>query len=191
MAEETKNPARDIPIGLVGSMIVVALAYCLLAAVLCLMVPYRQIDHDAAFSVALVCRYELVQVRSCLGCAARYDHCYACQSSRPSSLSYTHCSYSYDAAMVHSFNEKTGTPVNATVVMIIATAIVAFFTKMDILANLLSISTLFIFMLVAVALLVRRYYVTGEFHQTDYVLNNPNAFAMHADHSAQPHTTDW
>ncbi|XP_037495689.1 cationic amino acid transporter 1-like [Jatropha curcas] len=53
------------------------------------------------------------------------------------------------------------TPVNATIVMITATAIVAFFTKMDILANLLSISTLFIFTLVAVALLVRRYYVTG------------------------------
>ncbi|KAJ0946552.1 putative amino acid/polyamine transporter I, cationic amino acid transporter [Helianthus annuus] len=56
---------------------------------------------------------------------------------------------------------KTGTPVNATVVMLMATAVIAFFTKLDILSNLLSISTLFIFMLVAVALLVRRYYVSG------------------------------
>ena len=58
-------------------------------------------------------------------------------------------------------NEKTGTPVNATVVMMLATAAVAFFTSLDVLANLLSISTLFIFMLVAVALLVRRYYSSG------------------------------
>ncbi|KAK6917089.1 Cationic amino acid transporter, C-terminal [Dillenia turbinata] len=61
-------------------------------------------------------------------------------------------------AQVH---EKTGTPMNATIVMMVATACIAFFTKLDILADLLSISTLFIFMLVAVALLVRRYYVTG------------------------------
>lgn len=42
-----------------------------------------------------------------------------------------------------------------------ATAIIAFFTDLGILSNLLSIATLFIFMLVALALLVRRYYVTG------------------------------
>lgn len=57
--------------------------------------------------------------------------------------------------------KKTGTPVNATAVMMSATAIIAFFTKLEILSNLLSISTLFIFMLVALALLVRRYYVSG------------------------------
>lgn len=56
---------------------------------------------------------------------------------------------------------KTGTPVNATVAMLVATAVIAFFTSLGILSNLLSISTLFIFMLVAVALLVRRYYVSG------------------------------
>lgn len=56
---------------------------------------------------------------------------------------------------------KTGTPVNATAVMMSGTAIVAFFTKLEILSNLLSISTLFIFMLVALALLVRRYYASG------------------------------
>lgn len=58
-----------------------------------------------------------------------------------------------------SVHEKTGTPIAATVVMLSATAVVAFFTELDILSNLLSISTLFIFMLVAVALLVRRHYV--------------------------------
>jgi len=59
-------------------------------------------------------------------------------------------------------NEKTGTPINATVTMVIATAVIAFFTGLDVLTNLVSISTLFIFSLVAVALLVRRYYVSGE-----------------------------
>lgn len=64
-------------------------------------------------------------------------------------------------------NAKTGTPINATVVMLAATALIAFFTKLKILADLLSVSTLFIFMFVAVALLVRRYYVTGETSSRD------------------------
>ncbi|KAG2291510.1 hypothetical protein Bca52824_038179 [Brassica carinata] len=51
--------------------------------------------------------------------------------------------------------------------MLAATALIAFFTKLGILADLLSVSTLFIFMLVAVALLVRRYYVTGETSSRD------------------------
>lgn len=64
-------------------------------------------------------------------------------------------------------NEKTGTPVNATVIMTIANCIIAFFTSLDILSNLLSISTLFIFSLVVLALLVRRYYVSEETSASD------------------------
>ncbi|KAG0447720.1 hypothetical protein HPP92_028190 [Vanilla planifolia] len=52
MAEETKNPPRDIPLGLVGAMSITTVAYCLLALTLCLMVPYSRIDPDAPFSVA-------------------------------------------------------------------------------------------------------------------------------------------
>ncbi|KAJ6375089.1 hypothetical protein OIU77_000121 [Salix suchowensis] len=53
--------------------------------------------------------------------------------------------------------------------MLAATAAVGFFTKLAILSNLLSISTLFIFMLVAVALLVRRYYASGVTTQANRV----------------------
>lgn len=79
-----------------------------------------------------------------------------------------HCRYLTHIARTHMMppwfaivDAKTGTPINATVTMLVATAVIAFFTKLDILSNLLSISTLFIFMLVAVALLVRRYYASG------------------------------
>ncbi|KAK9268237.1 hypothetical protein L1049_010680 [Liquidambar formosana] len=53
-----------------------------------------------------------------------------------------------------TINKKTGTPVNATIVMSVANSIVALFTSLDVLSNLLSISTLFILSLVAIALLV-------------------------------------
>ncbi|PIA45652.1 hypothetical protein AQUCO_01600106v1 [Aquilegia coerulea] len=161
MAEETKNPARDIPIGLVGSMLITTFAYCALAITLCLMQPYKDIDTDAPFSLAFEsvgmgwAKYVValgalkgmttVLLVGAIGQARYFTH-----------IARTHMVPPWLAKV----DEKTGTPINATVVMMAATAVIAFFTKLEILSNLLSISTLFIFMLVAVALLVRRYYVT-------------------------------
>ncbi|RZR95927.1 hypothetical protein BHM03_00024892 [Ensete ventricosum] len=163
MAEETKNPAKDIPLGLVGAMSITTLCYCLLALTLCLMQPYSQIDPNAPFSVAFEAigmdwaKYIVafgalkgmttVLLVSAVGQARYLTH-----------IARTHMVPPW-FAQVHA---STGTPINATVAMLVATATIALFTELSILSNLLSISTLFIFMLVAVALLVRRYYVSGE-----------------------------
>ncbi|KAL8513284.1 hypothetical protein ACS0TY_019476 [Phlomoides rotata] len=61
-------------------------------------------------------------------------------------------------ALVHP---KTGTPIYATLLIAIPSAVIAFFSGLDVLSALLSVSTLFIFMMMAVALLVRRYYGRG------------------------------
>ncbi|KAG6530049.1 cationic amino acid transporter 1-like [Zingiber officinale] len=168
MAEETKNPARDIPIGLVCSMSITTLAYCAMAITLCLMQPYGNIDPHAPFSVAFQnvgmnwAKYIVafgalkgmttVLLVSAVG-QARYLTHMARTHMMPPWLAHVH--------------PRTGTPINATVVMLVATAVIAFFTDLGILANLLSISTLFIFMLVALALLVRRYYVSGQTSSAD------------------------
>ncbi|POO00950.1 Amino acid/polyamine transporter [Trema orientale] len=162
MAEETKNPGRDIPIGLVGSMVVTTILYCLLALTLCLMQPYGQIDKNAPFSLAfeavgmswakyVVAAGALKGMTSVLLVGAVGQARYLTHIAR------THMMPPWLAQV----NEKTGTPVNATVVMLAATAVFALFSDLDILSKLLSISTLFIFMLVALALIVRRYYVSG------------------------------
>ncbi|XP_015882600.1 cationic amino acid transporter 1 [Ziziphus jujuba] len=168
MAEETKNPGKDIPIGLVGSMVITTFLYCLLAITLCLMQPYDSIDKDAPFSVAfgavgmswakyIVAAGALKGMTSVLLVGAVGQARYLTHIAR------THMMPPWLAHV----NDRTGTPVNATVVMLVATAVIAFFVNLDILANLLSISTLFIFMLVALALLVRRYYVAGVTTQAD------------------------
>ncbi|CAK9133506.1 unnamed protein product [Ilex paraguariensis] len=162
MAEETKNPARDIPIGLVGSMAITTTLYCLMAITLCLMQDYRTINVDAPFSVA----FEKVGMKW-----AKYVVAAGALKGMTSVLlvgAVGQARYLTHIARTHmmppwfaNVDAKTGTPVNATIVMLFATAVIAFFTSLGILSNLLSISTLFIFMLVAVALLVRRYYVSG------------------------------
>uniref|UniRef100_A0A0D6QXW6 Cationic amino acid transporter C-terminal domain-containing protein n=1 Tax=Araucaria cunninghamii TaxID=56994 RepID=A0A0D6QXW6_ARACU len=163
MAEETRNPGRDIPIGLVGSMLVIITAYCMMALTLCLMQNYKTIDTDAPFSVA----FENVGMKW-----AKYVVAFGALKGMTTVLMVSvlgQARYLTHIARTHMFppwfalvHEKTGTPINATVIMVLATAVIAFFTELDILSNLLSISTLFIFSLVAIGLIVRRYYVTGE-----------------------------
>ncbi|XP_044495980.1 cationic amino acid transporter 1-like [Mangifera indica] len=168
LGEEIKNPGRDIPIGLIGSMVITILTYCMLSATLCLMQPFNQIDVDAPFTIAFQAagmnwaKYIValgalkgmttVLLANIVGQARYFTH-----------IGRTHLA----PPILAVINGKTGTPVNATVVMTIANSIVAFFTSLDVLSNLLSISTLFIFTLVAIALLVRRYYVAGETSKSD------------------------
>lgn len=168
MAEETKNPPKDIPIGLVGSMVITTVLYCLLAVTLCLMQPYQTIDVNAPFSVAfkqvgwswaqyVVAAGALKGMTSVLLVNAVGQARYLTHIAR------AHMVPPWFAIV----NARTGTPMYATIVVLSATATIAFFTKLDILSNLLSIATLIIFMLVAFALLVRRYYVSGETTNAD------------------------
>ena len=52
MAEEIKNPARDIPLGLLGLMSIITVIYCSMALSLAMMQKYTKIDPNAAYSVA-------------------------------------------------------------------------------------------------------------------------------------------
>ncbi|KVI04837.1 cationic amino acid transporter 1-like [Cynara cardunculus var. scolymus] len=168
LGEETKNPGRDIPVGLVGSMMVVITIYSLLATVLCLMQPYNQINRDAPFSIAFQAvgmnwaKYIValgalkgmttVLLANIIGQARYFTH-----------IARTHLAPPI-LAVIH---KNYGTPMTATIVMTAANCLVAFFTSLDILANLLSIATLFIFSLVAIGLIVRRYYSTGVTSDSD------------------------
>jgi APA family basic amino acid/polyamine antiporter len=162
MAEETKNPGRDIPIGLVGSMTITTILYCLLAVTLCLMQNYKDIDVHAPFSVAFSAvgmdwaKY-IVSLGALKGMTTVLLVGAVGQARYLTHIARTHMMPPWFALV----DERTGTPINATISMLAATSVVAFFTDLSILSNLLSISTLFIFMLVALALLVRRYYSSG------------------------------
>ncbi|KAF5752706.1 cationic amino acid transporter 1-like [Tripterygium wilfordii] len=168
LGEEIKNPGRDIPIGLVGSMSIIIASYCLLSTTLVLMQPYTQIDVDAPFTLAFQAvgmnwaKY-IVALGALKGMTTSLLANIIGQARYFTHIGRTHMAPPFLAAI----NQKTGTPVNATIVMTVVNCVVAFFTSLDVLANLLSISTLFLFTLVAVALLVRRYYVTGETSVSD------------------------
>ncbi|PIA41592.1 hypothetical protein AQUCO_02200202v1 [Aquilegia coerulea] len=168
MAEETKKPARDIPIGLIGSMSMITVVYCLMALALSMMVKYTVMDVNAAFSVAfksigmnwatyLVAFGALKGMSTGLMVGALGQGRYTTQIAR------SHMIPPY-FARVHP---KRGTPINATLVVTLTSAVIAFFTGLDVLSSVSSLSTLFVFMLMAVALIVRRYYVNNVSSKSD------------------------
>ncbi|HSA06955.1 MAG TPA: amino acid permease [Candidatus Gastranaerophilales bacterium] len=52
-AEETKNPQKDMPVGIIGSLIICTLIYIVVIAVLTGMVPLSQIDTHAPIAAAM------------------------------------------------------------------------------------------------------------------------------------------
>ncbi|XP_044496616.1 cationic amino acid transporter 5 [Mangifera indica] len=160
MAEETKNPSRDIPIGLLGSMSIITVIYCLMALSLTMMQKYTNIDQYAPYpiafqSVGLKWAKYVVALGALKGMTTVLLVGALGQARYTTHIARAHMIPPW-FALVHP---KTGTPINATLLLAIATAVLAFFSSLDILSTLLSVSTLFIFMMMAVALLVRRYYV--------------------------------
>ncbi|XP_019159592.1 PREDICTED: cationic amino acid transporter 8, vacuolar [Ipomoea nil] len=170
MAEETKKPSRDIPLGLVGSMSIITVVYCLMSLALTMMVKYTMIDPDAPFSVAFegigmkwakylvtVCALKGMTTSMLVGSMgqARYTTQIARAHMIPPWFSLVH--------------PRTGTPIYATLLTTITSCVISSFTSLDVLSSVFSFSTLSIFMLMAVALLVRRYYVKEQTTRGDYI----------------------
>ncbi|XP_031478111.2 cationic amino acid transporter 5-like [Nymphaea colorata] len=162
MAEETKNPSRDIPLGLVGSVSAITVIYCLMSLSLVMMQNYKEIDPNAAYSIAFDnVGMHWVKVLVALG-ALKGMTTVLLVGALGQARYTTHIARAHMIpplfALVHP---RTQTPIYATLLVTFFSGIIAFFSSLDILANLLSISVLFIFMMMAIALLVRRYYLRG------------------------------
>lgn len=171
MAEEVKRPSRDIPVGLVGSMSLITVVYCLMALALAMMVKYTDVDVNAAYSVVFEgigmkwAKY-LVSIVALKGMTTSLLVGSMGQARYTTQIARAHMIPPY-FALVHP---KTGTPVYATLLITTGSCILAFFSSLDVLSSVLSFSTLFIFMLMAVALLVRRYYVRDATPKHDTII---------------------
>ncbi|KAL7610731.1 hypothetical protein Lser_V15G10137 [Lactuca serriola] len=158
MAEEIQNPSKSLPLGIIGSVLIVSVLYCLMALSLCLMVPYNKISSSASFSVAFQhigwkWASNIVGAGASLGIVASLlvamlgQARYLCVIGR--------------ARLVPSWFAKvhptSGTPQNATIFLGFCQASIALFTELSIVLEMISIGTLLVFYLVANALIYHRY----------------------------------
>ncbi|KAI3832596.1 hypothetical protein MKW98_002142 [Papaver atlanticum] len=163
MAEEVRNPIKDIPIGVSGSVFLVTILYCLMAASMSKLVPYDAIDTEAPFSSAFKGSDGWGWVSNVIGGGASFGILTSLMVSMLGQARYL-CVIGRSNivpswfAMVHP---KTSTPVNASAFLGLLTAVISLFTDLNVLLNLVSIGTLFVFYMVANAVIYRRYVSIG------------------------------
>lgn len=158
LAEETKNPNIDLPIGILGSLVICGCLYCGMAAIITGMVKYKEIDVDAPFAVAFDNNHE-----HWASVVVSFGAIFAITTSLLSSLMgqpRVYIAMARDGLIPDWFSEVSrtyGTPVNASIFTSVTTGLLALVVDIDILAQLVSIGTLSIFLSVNNGLLVRRY----------------------------------
>ncbi|RCV36170.1 hypothetical protein SEVIR_7G310100v4 [Setaria viridis] len=168
MAEEVERPARDIPIGVSGSVVVVTVLYCLMAASMSMLLPYDAIDPEAPFSGPFRGRKGMAWVSNVIGAGASLGILTSLMVAMLGQARYL-CVIGRSGVMpawLARVNPRTATPVNASAFLGLFTAALALFTELDILLNLVCIGTLFVFYMVANAVVYRRYVGDAELGRT-------------------------
>jgi APA family basic amino acid/polyamine antiporter len=157
-SEEAKNPAKDVPIGIIASLIICTILYILVSAVLTGMVPYKEINIDApvvdAFKRAgLVWMQYLVAAGAMTGITSVL---LVMMLSQPRVM----LALARDGLVPKGFfgdiHPKFRTPWKSTILTGLFVAGMAGFIPLSILAEMTSIGTLFAFVIVCGAVLVMR-----------------------------------
>ena len=154
-AEECKNPQRDLPKGMIYSLIICTVLYILIALVLTGMVSYTQlkVDDPLAFVFEKIGLHKIGYIISVSAVVATTSVLLVFQLGQPRIW----MSMSRDGLMPKKFatvHKKFGTPSFATIITGIFVGIPSLFMSISRMTDLTSIGTLFAFVLVCFGVLV-------------------------------------
>lgn len=156
-AEETKNPQRDMPVGILSSLAICTTLYVAVSLVITGMVKYTEIKINAPLAEAFRSVGQpgfatMISVGALIGLTTVMMIMMLGQSR-------VFCAMSRDRllpAVFSKVNQRTGTPVRTTITTGVVVAVISTFVPLSELAELVNIGTLFAFILVSVGVLVLR-----------------------------------
>lgn len=157
-AEEARRPQRDVPIGLIASLVISTVLYIGVAAVITGMIPYHQIDIDAPIAAAFRERdigwaHVIITIGALTGITSVL---LVTMLSQPRIT----LAMSRDGLLPMSFfgavHPRFKTPWKATILTGAFVALLGGLLPLRILADLVNIGTLFAFVMVCVAVLIMR-----------------------------------
>jgi APA family basic amino acid/polyamine antiporter len=157
-AEEARNPQRDVPIGIIASLLLCTVLYILVAGVLTGMVPYQKIDLDAPVAEAFAARglaiaHLLIAAGAVVGITSVLLVLLLSQARILLALA-------RDGLISRSFfgsvHPRFRTPHKATIVTGILVALAGALFPLKLLADLVNIGTLMAFVVVCAAVIVMR-----------------------------------
>ncbi len=157
-AEEVKNPQRDLPIGIIASLSLCTVLYIAVAAVITGMVPFAQIDSGAPLAAAFgnvgdVLAQKLIGLGGFVGLTTVV---LILLMSQPRIW----FSMARDGLIVPWFaqvHEKFRTPFNASIVAGLIAMLMAVAVPLEDLHYMVSIGTLFAFVVVSASVLISRF----------------------------------
>jgi len=155
---ESKNPARDMPIGILGSLIVCTILYILTCAVLVGIVPYTELNDPAPIAkavnaIGLPWFAFLVKVGAFAGLSSVMLVLLYGQTR----IFYTMSRDGLLPPIFSTVNAKTKTPITNTLLVGAVAAGFAGFTGLDFLGDTTNVGTLFAFMLICITVIYLRF----------------------------------
>lgn len=161
-SEEVKNPKRDMPIGIIGSLGVASVLYMALSAVLVGVVNYKDLANPAhqgdpvAYALTLINQNWVAGIVS-LGAVVGMTTVLMVMSFGGNRLIFA---ISRDGLLPKAFSkvsEKSKIPLGSTIIFGVIAALIAGFVPLQTVAELVNIGTLFAFALVSLGVLFLRH----------------------------------
>jgi basic amino acid/polyamine antiporter, APA family len=157
-AQEAKNPQRDLPIGIIASLIACTILYILVAAVLTGMVPWKAVNIEAPLAVAFLDRgLKTASTVITAGALAGLTSVMLVMLLGQTRVLY---SMANDGLLPRKFfaaiHPKFRTPYKTTILVGLLAAIVGSITPIDQLGKMVNIGTLLAFVIVCIAVIVLR-----------------------------------
>jgi APA family basic amino acid/polyamine antiporter len=157
-AEETKNPKRDVPIGVLGSLAIGTLIYCAVALVLVGIVPWQHVDQNAALLAAVApLRNPIVSAIITIGVIAGTTSVALTSLLGQSRIFYVMARDKMLPPAVAALDPRFGTPARMTIITGCIVALLAFIVPLDALLELVNIGTFSAFIIVCAGVIWLRY----------------------------------
>ncbi len=155
-AAEAKNPARDMPIGILGSLAVCTVLYIVVAAVLTGMVPYRELGGPAPIALAvdrMGPAYAWFAILIKIGAVAGLTSVMLILTYGQTRVFFAMARDGLLPALFSTLHKKFRTPWIGTLILGFVIALTAALLPIDILGNLVSLGTATAFAIVCISVL--------------------------------------
>jgi basic amino acid/polyamine antiporter, APA family len=157
-ALEARNPQRDLPLGIIGALVISAVLYVTMASILTGMVPYQKLDSDAPVAVALDAHPQLAWLSWLLkvGVIAGMTSVILTSLLGQPRILLSMADDGLLPPFMSRCHARFKTPHVATVVTGAFAALIAAVFPLDLLADLISIGILLAFAVVCIGVLILR-----------------------------------
>jgi APA family basic amino acid/polyamine antiporter len=166
-AQEARNPQKDMPVGILGSLVVCTILYILVSGVMVGLVPYRQMLGSTAPMVVAIRAAEAASGGSSLlhmmtmlvelGAIAGLSSVMVVMMMAQPRIFYSMANDGLLPAFAKKIHPKFRTPHITSIITGVAVAIASGFTPIGILGSLVSIGTLMAFVIVSIGIIFLRY----------------------------------